>query len=108
MVIISIKRMEKLIYPVGFYQKKSKAIHSISKNLIYNFGGKVPSNEQDLLSIKWIGRKTVNLVLGDGFGIPSICVDTHVHRISNRLGIVKTKSLDETEDELKKILPQSY
>jgi len=105
---LPIEKIEKIIYPVGFYRKKAINLHEVSQNLIKNFGGKVPSNEKELLSIKGVGRKTANLVLGEGFGIPAICVDTHVHRISNRLGLVKTTSVEETERELKEVLPKKY
>jgi endonuclease-3 len=73
--------------------------------LINRFDGKVPSTEQELLSIKGIGQKTANAVLGYAFNIPALCVDTHVHQIANRLGWVKTKTPDQTEEELKKIVP---
>jgi len=105
---LPIKKIEKIIYPVGFYREKAKSLHAVSKKILQDFGGKVPNNEKDLLSLKGVGRKTANLVLGEGFGIPAICVDTHVHRIANRLGLVKTKKPEETEKELKKILPKKY
>ncbi|MFC1842190.1 endonuclease III domain-containing protein [Candidatus Dependentiae bacterium] len=105
---LEIKRIQKVIYPVGFYRQKAKSLHEISGDLIARFAGRVPDNEKDLLSFKGVGRKTANLVLGEGFGMPAICVDTHVHRISNRLGLVKTKTPDETEKALKKILPKKY
>jgi endonuclease-3 len=105
---IPVKKLEKLIYPVGFYRKKAQIIHHISKEIIERFNGKVPSNEADLLSLKGVGIKTANLVLGEAFGIPAIVVDTHVHRISNMLGLVSTKTPEETEKELKKIIPKKY
>ena len=105
---IPTKQIERIIYPVGFYRKKAKQLHAISKDLIARYDGQVPHAESDLLSIKGVGRKTMNLVRGEGFNIPAICVDTHVHRISNRLGLVKTKKPDETERELKRVLPQKY
>jgi len=108
MVKVSLQKIEEAIYPVGFYRQKAKTIKKVSKKIIEFFGGKVPNNEKDLLLLQGVGRKTANLVLGEGFGIPAICVDTHVHRISNRLGLVKTKNSDETEKELKKILPKKY
>jgi len=101
-------QIEQVIYPVGFYRNKAKHLHEISKDLIGRFGGKVPNNEQDLLSLKGVGPKTANLVLGEGFGIPAICVDTHVQRISNRLGLVKTRTPEQTEKALKLILPKKY
>lgn len=107
LMAISINKLEKMIYPVGFYRRKARLLHSVSTDLIKRFAGKVPQTEEDLLSIKGVGRKTANLVLAEGFGIPALCVDTHVHRVSNRLGIVKTKTAEQTEFELKKIVPQN-
>jgi len=103
---ISLNELAAIIYPVGFYKNKAKNLHEISRDLLARFNGQVPSTETDLLSFKGIGRKTANLVLGEGFGIPAICVDTHVHRISNRLGLVVTTTPEETEFALKKILPK--
>lgn len=100
------EEIEKLIYPVGFYRNKAKILKDMSYILIEKFNGKVPDNLEDLLSIKGVGRKTANLVLSAGYGKPAICVDTHVHRISNRLGIVRTKSPEKTEFELMKIVPK--
>jgi len=105
---ISLERLEKLIYPVAFYRKRAQQLHVVCQDLIERFDVKVPSSEEDLLSIKGVGRKTMNLVRGEGFGIPAICVDTHVHRISNRLGLVVTKTPQETEMALRKLLPQEY
>jgi len=108
MVKLSIKKLEKLLYSIGFYKRKARSLHSVSKDLIKRFGGKVPDTKEELLSIKGIGQKTANLVLAEGFGIPAICVDTHVHRISNRLGLVKTKTADQTEKALEKVVPKRY
>lgn len=105
-VKLPVQRIQRLIYPVGFYRTKARVILGISKKLIRDFKGKVPDRIDDLLSFKGVGRKTANLVLGLGFGIPAICVDTHVHRISNRLGWVKTKSPEETEYALQEIIPK--
>ena len=105
---LPVEKIEQIIYPVGFYRNKAKQLHEISKDLIDRFGGKVPDNEKDLLSLRGVGRKTANLVLGEGFGIPAICVDTHVHRISNRVGLVNAKTPQETEKELKRVLPKKY
>ena len=105
MVKLSAARLQKLIYPVGFYRNKARVILDVSRRIIEDFSGKVPDNLEDLLSLKGVGRKTANLVLGLGFRIPAICVDTHVHRISNRLGWVKTKNPEETESALQKIIP---
>ncbi len=106
MVKLSSLRIQRLIYPVGFYRNKSKVISGISQRIIKDFLGKVPRRLEDLLSLKGVGRKTANLVLGLGFGIPAICVDTHVHRISNRLGWVKAGNPEETEYALEKIIPK--
>ena len=100
--------LAKIIYPVGFYRRKSQQIHAICTMLFDRFNGQVPSNLDDLLSLPGVGRKTANLVLAEGFGIPAICVDTHVHRISNRLGIIATKTPEQTERALKRVLPQQY
>jgi endonuclease-3 len=100
--------IEKLIYPVGFYHRKASEIIEISKLLIEKFDGKVPDSTEELLSLPGVGRKTANLVLNEGFNKPAICVDTHVHRISNRLGLVRTKTPEQTEIALMKILPQKY
>ena len=100
--------IEKLIYPVGFYHKKTKQLYTLSAQLLEKYGGMVPNSETNLLSLSGVGRKTMNLVLAEGFGISAICVDTHVHRISNRLGLVITKTPEETEEALKKILPKKY
>lgn len=105
---IPLKKLENIIYSIGFYKVKAKLLHSISKELIERFNGIVPSNEHDLLSIKGVGRKTANLVLSQAYDIPAICVDVHVHRISNRMGLVKTKTPLETEIALQKILPKKY
>ena len=108
MVKLSLPHLERLIYPVGFYRNKATSILEISKKIIEDFGNKVPNNLEDLLSLKGVGRKTANLVLGLGYNIDSICVDTHVHRISNRLGWTRTKNPHQTEEELKKIIPKRY
>lgn len=103
---IPLEELEKLIYPVGFYRNKARQLKELGKVLIERFGGKVPDNLEDLLSLKGVGRKVANLVLADGYGKPAICVDTHVHRITNRWGLVSTKTPEETERELMKKLPK--
>lgn len=103
---IPIHDLEKLLKPLGFFRQKSKTLHNVSRGLLERFGGKVPANEQDLLLLKGVGRKTANLVLGVAFQIPAICVDTHVHRLANQLGLVTTKTPEGTERELKKIVPK--
>lgn len=104
---LSYTEIEKLIYPVGFYHRKAITIKSIAKRIIEN-NGKVPDTIEKLLQLPGVGRKTANLVLGEGFGIPAICVDTHVHRVSNRLGFISTKTPEETEYALMKILPEKF
>jgi endonuclease-3 len=94
------------IYPAGFYNTKAKQLRAIAEILRDRYDGKVPADETALLDLPGVGRKTANLVLGLGFGIPAICVDTHVHRISNRLGLVATKTPEQTEYALQKILPR--
>lgn len=108
MLRIPLDTLEKMLYSLGFFRKKAALIHEVSHELVEHFNGHVPSNIEQLLLLPGVGRKTANLVLGIGFEIPAICVDTHVHRISNRLGIVSTKTPEETEQALKKILPRKY
>ena len=102
---LSILKIEKLIFPVNFYQNKSKNLKKLSLRLK---GLDVPSNMEELLELPGVGRKTANLVLEVGFGKDSITVDTHVHRIFNRLGIVRTTNPTDTEMELRKKLPKKY
>ena len=102
------EEIEKLIYPVGFYKSKAKTIIDTSRLLIEKFNSKVPDSLEELLSIKGVGRKTANLVLALGYGMDTICVDTHVHRISNRWGIVDTKKPEETEFALMEKIPKKY
>jgi len=94
------------IYPAGFYRNKSRQLREISKILEEQHGGEVPADLEALLALPGVGRKTANLVLGLGFGIPAICVDTHVHRIPNRMGMVSTSKPVETEKALEIILPR--
>ncbi|MFH1622658.1 MAG: endonuclease III [Candidatus Omnitrophota bacterium] len=105
---VSLKNIQRAIYPVGFYRVKSRNIKEISRQLLIRFKGKVPADMDALLSLKGVGRKTANLVLTLGFNKLGICVDTHVHRISNRLGIVNTSKPFDTEMELRKILPKKF
>ncbi len=100
--------LEKMLHSLGFYRSKARALKSVSSELIERFDSKVPADEADLLSIKGIGRKTANAVLGYAFDIPAICVDTHVHRIVNRLGWMKTKTAKQTEEQLRLLVPQKY
>lgn len=108
MLRVPIKKLEQLIYPCGFYKRKAVQLHYVSHVLIEEFNGKVPNTREQLLSIKGVGPKTASLVLAEAFNIPAICVDTHVHRISNRLGLVKTTTVEETEQALEKLLPKKY
>ncbi len=108
MLKLSEEQIAKAIYPVGFYRRKASTIRRVSKILIEEYKGKVPDSLEQLLKIKGIGRKTANLVLTEGFNKLGLCVDTHVHRISNRLGLVKTKTPEQTEFALRKILPKRY
>lgn len=105
---LSVEKIEKLIYPAGFYHTKAKQIKEICRILVKDYGSSVPHTMEELLSFKGVGRKTANLVLALGFNIPAICVDTHVHRITNRLGYVKTSVPEETEFALRKKLPEKY
>ena len=105
---IDVDLLAKAIYPVGFYKNKAQQILDISKEIVEKHDGKVPDTIEDLVKFKGVGRKTANLVMAKGFGKPAICVDVHVHRISNRLGWVTTKNPEETEMELRKLLPVKY
>lgn len=108
MLKLSVKQIENAIYPVGFYITKAKRIKEMAKVLLDNYNGKVPDDLDELLKLNGVGRKTANLVLTLGYQKLGICVDVHVHRISNRLGYVKTKNPYETEMELRKKLPKQY
>ncbi len=100
--------IETLIYPVGFYPTKAKRLLTICQILLDRYDGKVPDTLEALTALPGVGRKTANLVLVEGFKIPAICVDTHVHRISNRIGYVNTKTPDKTEMALRKKLPRRH
>lgn len=102
------EQLEKAIYPVGFYKNKASQILEIAKKLYSDYDSKVPDTIEELIKFKGVGRKTANLVLAKGHNLPAICVDVHVHRISNRLGLVKTSTPEETEFSLKKNLPVKY
>ena len=108
MLRLTPRRIERAIFPVGFYRTKARVIRGVCRDLLARFGGKVPGDLDALLTLKGVGRKTANLVVTMGFGRPGICVDTHVHRISNRLGFVRTKSPDQTELALRKKLPRRH
>lgn len=100
--------IEKAIYPAGFYRTKAKTILRVSSVILDEYGGGVPDTIDELLKLRGIGRKTANLVVSLGYGENAICVDTHVHRISNRLGYVKTKNPHKSEFALRKKLPKRY
>jgi endonuclease-3 len=102
------RRIERAIYPVGFYRTKARVILKICEDLLTRFGGAVPDDVDALLTLDGVGRKTANLVVTLGFDKPGICVDTHVHRISNRLGYVRTRTPEETETALRATLPRRY
>lgn len=108
MVILTPETIEKAIYPVGFYKTKARTIIGICKDVLEKFNGQIPNDLDTLMTMKGVGRKTANLVLTEGFGIAAMCVDTHVHRISNRFGYVKTRNPEETETDLRKRLPKEY
>jgi len=105
---LSQKELEKIIYSIGFYQQKARTIKSVSAQLLADFGGKVPRTKEELLQLNGVGQKTANLVLSTAYDIPAICVDVHVHRLSNLLGLVHTKTPEETEQALEKVFPKSY
>ena len=105
---LSQRSIERAIYPVGFYRTKAKAIHAICRRLLEVYVGKVPQSIDELMTLAGVGRKTANLVVTVGYQKPGICVDIHVHRISNRWGYVKTKTPEETEQALRARLPKRY
>ncbi len=102
------KEIAKLIFPAGFYRTKARNILEISRTLIAQHKGRVPDTLEELLQLKGVGRKTANLVVTVAYNKPGICVDTHVHRLSNRLGWVKTQTPEKTEMALREILPKRY
>ncbi len=108
MLALRASTIARLVYPVGFYRRKSVQIRKISRLLLERHGGKVPDTIEELLELPGVGRKTANLVVTLGFGKPGICVDTHVHRISNRLGWVQTRHPHETEAALRALLPRRH
>lgn len=108
MLKLSEEEIAKLIYPVGFYRVKAKNILEVSKTIIDYYNGKVPDEIDELLKLRGVGRKVANLVVTEAFDKYGICVDTHVHRISNRFGYVSTKKPEQTEFALRKKLPKKY
>ena len=105
---LSEKAIEKLIFPVGFYHDKARHLKALPKVLKEKFGGVLPNTVEELCELPGVGRKTANLTVAVGFDLPAICVDVHVHRICNRLGLIRTKTPLETEMTLRKILPVKY
>ena len=106
---LSTKKIEKLIYPVGFYRQKAKRLKKLCKMLIENFGERVPNNREVLMQLPGVGPKSAAIVLAYGFGIPTIAVDTHVNRISQRLGWVnKNTKPEKTQIEIEKLIPKKY
>jgi len=108
MLKLTAKKIEKLIYPVGFYRTKARNILEICQTLIDRYAGQVPDSIDELLKFRGVGRKTANLVVTLGYRKAGICVDTHVHRISNRWGYVKTATPEKTEFALRDKLPKKY
>jgi endonuclease-3 len=108
MVELTAKKIERLIYPVGFYKTKARQIREMCRTIIDRHDGKVPDELDELLTLKGVGRKTANLVVTLGYHKPGICVDTHVHRISNRWGYIKTATPEKTEVALRAKLPKQY
>lgn len=107
-VSLNIDKLEKLIFSSGHYKKKARVLQSVSNELIQRFNSKVPDKKEELLSIKGIGPKTANIVLAFAYGQDVLPIDTHCHRIPKRLGWVKTKTPEQTEKELEKVLPRKY
>lgn len=105
---LPLSKIKKIIRPINYYKTKAKRIKEISRVLVMKYNGRVPSDIDELLKLKGVGRKTANIVVVYGFGKQGIPVDTHVHRISNRLGWVETKTPEKTEQALRKILPRKY
>ncbi|MFQ5772762.1 MAG: endonuclease III domain-containing protein [bacterium] len=101
-------QIQKVIYPVGFYVTKAKRIKEICQTLIAEYDSRVPDDLDELLKLRGVGRKTANLVITLGYGKDGICVDTHVHRISNRLGFIQTKTPEQSEFALRKELPKKH
>ena len=108
MLVLAPETIEKAIYPAGFYRNKAKTILAVCRELVDLYDSQVPDTVSKLLTLPGVGRKTANLVVTLGFHKPGICVDTHVHRISNRLGYVQTKTPEQTEFALRAKLPEKY
>jgi endonuclease-3 len=105
---LSVGKIQKAIYPVGFYRVKAQRIKDLSREIVHRYAGRVPNTVEELLLLKGVGRKTANLVVTLGYDREGICVDTHVHRITNRWGLVRTKTPIQTEFALRELLPVRY
>lgn len=105
---ISINQIGEAIYPAGFYRRKAIQIDKICRKLVEKFDSKIPQNIDTLLTFEGVGRKSANLILAEGYQIPAMCVDTHVHRISNRFGFINTKNPEQSEYKLREILAKKY
>ena len=105
---LDLRKIRKAIYPAGFYKTKARTLKDISRRLLQRYDGRVPDTVEELLTFKGVGRKTATLVVSLGYGKDAICVDTHVHRVSNRLGLVATANPTETEFALMEVLPRRY
>ena len=102
------KKIEKLIKSIGLFRNKAKSVYLLSKQLIEKHNGKVPKNFEDLYALFGVGRKTANVVLNEGFGLPTIAVDTHIFRVSNRTGLALGKNPDQVEQALYKVVPKKF
>ena len=102
------KKIEKLIKRIGLFRNKAKSVYLLSKQLITKHNRKVPKNFDDLYALPGVGKKTASVVLNEGFGLPTIAVDTHVFRVSNRTGLAYGKNPDEVQDNLYKVVPKKY
>ena len=102
------KKIEKLIKSIGLFRNKAKSIYLLSKQLIEKHNGQVPKNFDDLYALPGVGKKTASVVLNEGFGLPTIAVDTHVFRVSNRTGLAYGKNPDEVQQTLYKVVPKKY
>jgi endonuclease III len=105
---VSVRELEELIFPVGFYHTKAQHLKELPLVLEARFGGRIPQTVEELCELPGVGRKTANLVVVLGFDLPGICVDVHVHRICNRLGLIRTRNPLETEMTLRRILPLRF
>ena len=103
-----LEKLEELVYSSGHYKRKAMILKSVSKDLLDRFGGEVPATKEELMSIKYVGPKTANIVLAFAYGQEVLPIDVHCHRIPNRLGWVETKTPEKTEKALEKILPRKY